>query len=470
MAVNDPTMGVPTPRGVLQGAAAFSWDGSAWQPSGRASSSVATPTGVLAGVAPFNWSGGAWQPTGRAGPGVPTPTGVLEGVAVYTWDGSAWVPPYGGPGCRTPTGVLRGVAGFTWDGTAWQPSSQAGAEVPTPYGVLEGMAMFSWTGSGWTAGVEAAALDLSFMTPGTLDPRITFSRAAGSATYIDATGTIQTAGTNVPRFDYDPLSHALRGLLIEEARTNLVLNSATLSTQSVTVTAAAHTLSFYGTGTITYSGTASGALVGTGASTRVAVTFTPTAGSLTLTVTGSVTNAQIELGAFATSYIPTTGTTATRPADVATITNITAWFNSAAGTLLGEFIIEPNRVTGQGGIVRLDDGTATTALSMSIQTGTNAIFTAGQIASVFQLNGNVGVVTNGTPQKVAATYGPTIWTGCSVGQIIPGGGNATPLPVTTLRIGGSNASNASFKANGWLRRVQYWPRALSSAQLQAVTI
>ena len=43
-------------------------------------------------------------------------------------------------------------------------------------------------------------------------------------------------------------------LLVEEGRTNLLLNSATLGTQGVTVTAVAHTLSFYGTGTITLNG------------------------------------------------------------------------------------------------------------------------------------------------------------------------------------------------------------------------
>jgi hypothetical protein len=75
---------------------------------------------------------------------------------------------------------------------------------------------------------------------------------------------------------------------------NLLLNSATLSTQSVTVAPINYILSFKGTGTITKSGTATGNLVGTGASTRVYEKFTPTAGSLTLTVSGTVTEAQLE--------------------------------------------------------------------------------------------------------------------------------------------------------------------------------
>ena len=91
------------------------------------------------------------------------------------------------------------------------------------------------------------------------------------------------------------------------SRRNLLVATATLSTQSVTVTAVAHTLSFTGTGTVTLTGASiAGPLIGTGASNRVSLTFTPTAGSLTLTVVGSVTLAQLEIGSTATAYQPIT--------------------------------------------------------------------------------------------------------------------------------------------------------------------
>ena len=82
---------------------------------------------------------------------------------------------------------------------------------------------------------------------------------------------------------------------ILHARKNWLLATDVLSTQSVATKAQAYVLSFWGTGTVTLSGTSTaGPLVGTGAGNRVSLTFTPTAGTLTLTVSGSVTNAQLE--------------------------------------------------------------------------------------------------------------------------------------------------------------------------------
>jgi len=86
-------------------------------------------------------------------------------------------------------------------------------------------------------------------------------------------------------------------------RRNILLATDTMATQTRAVTAAAHTLAFTGTGTVTLTGVSTaGPLVGTGVSDRVSLTFTPTAGNLTLTVSGSVTLAQLELGSTATAY------------------------------------------------------------------------------------------------------------------------------------------------------------------------
>ena len=67
-------------------------------------------------------------------------------------------------------------------------------------------------------------LDLDFANTKTLDPRITFTRSSGGS-YVGADGLIKYAGVNEPRFDHDPVTGESLGLLVEEARTNLITRS-----------------------------------------------------------------------------------------------------------------------------------------------------------------------------------------------------------------------------------------------------
>jgi hypothetical protein len=72
------------------------------------------------------------------------------------------------------------------------------------------------------------SLLLDFAKVGFLDPRITFTRAS-SGTYFDQNGVLQTAAAGVARFDHDPSTGEALGLLIEEQRTNLCLDSEDLA-------------------------------------------------------------------------------------------------------------------------------------------------------------------------------------------------------------------------------------------------
>lgn len=67
-------------------------------------------------------------------------------------------------------------------------------------------------------------LALDFTTA-VLDPRVTVARALNTATRVNSSGNIEIVNANLPRFDYDPVTLASKGLLIEETRTNLVLGS-----------------------------------------------------------------------------------------------------------------------------------------------------------------------------------------------------------------------------------------------------
>ena len=75
-------------------------------------------------------------------------------------------------------------------------------------------------------------LALDFTTA-SLDSRVTFTRttdATHPATYIGSDGLVASAANNQPRFDYDPVTLACKGLLIEESRANLLLQSNTFDT------------------------------------------------------------------------------------------------------------------------------------------------------------------------------------------------------------------------------------------------
>jgi hypothetical protein len=73
------------------------------------------------------------------------------------------------------------------------------------------------------------------------------------------------------------------------ARVNLLTNTETLATQTVTTAATTQRLRFEGTGSVTLSGTA------TGTYSAGSHTFTTTDGSLTITVSGSVTKADLRV-------------------------------------------------------------------------------------------------------------------------------------------------------------------------------
>lgn len=148
--------------------------------------------------------------------------------------------------------------------------------------------------------VQAQAVNI-LLKYGT-SPQVWYDPSDLSTLYQDSAGTTPVTAVEQPvgrmldksgRGNHATQATALSRPVLS-SRYNLLLNTETLSTQNVTTVAVSYTLSFTGTGTITLSGTSTaGPLVGTGASNRVSLTFTPTAGTLTLTVSGSVTQAQL---------------------------------------------------------------------------------------------------------------------------------------------------------------------------------
>ncbi len=189
-----------------------------------------------------------------------------------------------------------------------------------------------------------------------------FSRLT-TGTYLSGSMAITQAAIDEYRLDYQT---GTRGLSIEPESEDLFLNSEVPVTQNITVAATEQTLSFYGTGSIVLSGTHSATLDGDGAyPTRTSLTFTPTAGTLTLTLSGDVQYPQFIGGSCPTSYIPTAGAPVTRAADINKIEDIdtTNWFSASEGWLYIEF--EQPCDTGETDkIIGFGDGTTNNRLEL----------------------------------------------------------------------------------------------------------
>jgi hypothetical protein len=313
------------------------------------------------------------------------------------------------------------------------------------------------------------AMALDFLQP-FLDSRITFTRALGTATRVNGSGLIEIVNANLPRFDYDPVTLAPKGLLVEEARTNLFLNSlidgTSLSTQSVTVTAVPHTISFYGTGTITLSGAATATVVGTGVyPNRQTLTFTPIVGVLICTVTGSVQYAQVEVGGVATSFIPTAASTVTRNADSVSMTgtNFSSWYNQTQGT----FVAAASSF--QGGTFRsvfdAQEGANQERIYQSL--GTQTVFEITD-NGVSQAAINAGSVLANVVGKVASAYELNNFASSLNGAAVVTDTTGT-LPTTNRIFFGSRLAVGEF-LNGHIRSIAYYNTRLSNAALQSLSV
>jgi hypothetical protein len=386
-------------------------------------------------------------------------------------------------------------------------------------------------------------LNLDFANSAVVDPRITFTRAS-TATYYDSLGVLKTAASGVPRLDYDPVTFAAKGLLIEEARTNLLTYSSTfnnvpwtasLSTvtanvttspdgtvnsfsmsksaayghvrQQVTVTNGNYAASVYiKAGTegkasfgVTENGTATILILGsvnltTGVVTNNSGTFTATSvgngwwrltGACTTTTgtnisllvypgiysgteTGTVYiwGAQVEAGAFATSYIPTTTAQATRAADNASMTgtNFSSWYRADEGALyFSVSLISPSYSAG----VALDIGAG------------GAFGTTEYVnysGTQWGLNPNVAplnvtsLVTAAATAKVAAAIKANDTVVSANGLIgVVDTSCAIAASPTTLSIGKGGWSGAANYLNGTISSIAYYPKRISNTELQALT-
>ncbi len=176
--------------------------------------------------------------------------------------------------------------------------------------------------------------------------------------------------------------------------------------------------------------------------------------------------AQLEAGAFPTSYIPTTTTALTRSADVASVNTLSPWYNSVEGTLYGEFAVPPNLANFPNTIGAFSDGT--TSNQIASYAVTSGLYTTIRTGGVSQ--GDPGVVGSpvvGTNAKYAIAVQTNNCIAAWNGAIGVVDASVTLPTVDRFRLGVNGAGNGII--NGHIRRIVYYPRRLANADLQAIT-
>ena len=279
------------------------------------------------------------------------------------------------------------------------------------------------------------------------------------ATRVNKSGLIEEVAIDVPRLDYS--DGACPVLLTEPQSVNLYLNSDVLVTQGITTLASDYTVSFYGTGTVTFSGTYIGSLVGTGG--RVTKTFTATAGTLTSTVSGTVTQAQIENLGYATSYIKTEGATVTRLGDVVGGAGDVNSFNSEEGVLY----FEGNyKLDGLSKRIYISDGTTTNRIILTFS-DTQITFEV-IVNSVAQSGLAYGIITTSF-NKIAIKWKLNDFALWLNGVEKLTDTNGVVFPINTLnRLDLRHISNVDF-LYGKVKALKVFKTALNDTQLAQLT-
>lgn len=183
-----------------------------------------------------------------------------------------------------------------------------------------------------------------------------------------------------------------------------------------------------------------------------------------------VWGAQLEAGAFPTSYIPTVASQVTRAADQVSILTSAFAYNTAAGTVLVEGSINGNG-TGNTGWWALDAGAAQNGHALRVAVGLNILAISRGASSNQTVTGLASPVA-GTFYETAVAYSNENDRAISTeGAAVDSGSTAvgTINPATTLRLGYQQVTTTGGYLNGHIKRLTYFPTRKSNSELQALT-
>jgi len=179
-----------------------------------------------------------------------------------------------------------------------------------------------------------------------------------------------------------------------------------------------------------------------------------------------VWGAQLEAGAFATSYIPTTTTSLTRNADVVSMTgaNFSSWYNASEGTLLFEGSIFVDQGSTTVDFSQITNGVSNSNSISLCMFGANApLFQV--VNGTTQANIDPGSITVGSVFKMAGAYKLNSFaTAMNGGNSVTDSSGSIPTGMTQLGLG-TRLSGPYL--NGHARKFLYWNQRITNAEVQA---
>ena len=178
--------------------------------------------------------------------------------------------------------------------------------------------------------------------------------------------------------------------------------------------------------------------------------------------------AQLEALAFPTSYIPTTSAQVTRASDNTSMTgtNFSSWFNQGQGTFYVEsWFLSP--VSGYPSPYSINDGTNNNRIQAYVNNSLTSL--GGDITLGFVSQANVLATVPSMTSYVKSAFSFQSKVVNFAGAGVAGTTNTTaniPNGLNKLSIG-TNAAGTAFSI--YIKKIAYYPKALSSAEIQEMT-
>jgi hypothetical protein len=182
--------------------------------------------------------------------------------------------------------------------------------------------------------------------------------------------------------------------------------------------------------------------------------------------------AQLEAGAFPTSYIPTVASQVTRSADAASMTgaNFSSWYRADRGTVFSDFICNSTTSYASRAGLSISDGTASNRIIQSVSVASpnsiSGIVTAP--GSAVTLTTNVTTAIGVNNKQALAFAANNFAASANGGAAVTSTSGGVPV-VNTARIGTSESTIGQLSLNGTIKKLAFYPEKLSNAELQALT-